>query len=183
MKGLWITQSNPSRGFKTWTYGNSSAGRKHSCEKSSAHWILRSECCFMAQDTATYKLYVLLTLTGGWQEAMAMYMAKGATLPEMRNTPVNSATPQGSTTPPCRDMASPRQYLLVSHLTRPCSWPECLSENTRSVILCTVDHPPRMPASPTFMTVVWMIWPIQRFMSFLTAIRSTQSIWLSSTEA
>lgn len=34
MKGLWITQSNPSRGFKTWTYGNSSAGRQllYCCE-------------------------------------------------------------------------------------------------------------------------------------------------------
>ena len=30
----------------------------------------------MAQDTATYKLYVHLTLTGGSQEAMAMSMAK-----------------------------------------------------------------------------------------------------------
>lgn len=30
----------------------------------------------MAQDTATSKLYVLLTLTGGSQEAMVMSMAK-----------------------------------------------------------------------------------------------------------
>lgn len=168
----------------------------------------------MAQDTATYKLYVHLTLTGGWQEAMAMSMAKvdpsalgcnimkqfaslclcwferfshtslfqGATLPGMPNTPVNSVTQRASTTLPCRDMDSPHQYLLASHHIRPCSWPECLLENTQSVILCTADHPPRMPASPTFMTVVWTIWRIQRFMSFLTAIRFTQSIWSSSTD-
>ncbi|KAM6961742.1 protein mono-ADP-ribosyltransferase PARP11-like isoform 2-T2 [Tautogolabrus adspersus] len=94
--------------------------RKPSCEKSSARWTLRSGCCFTAQDTATYKLYVLLTLTGGSQEAMAMSMAKGATLLGMLNIRVNSVTPQGSTAPPCRDTDSPRQYLLASRLTRQC---------------------------------------------------------------
>lgn len=108
---------------------------------------------------------------------------QGATSPGTPNTPVSSVTPQGSTTPPCRDTDSPRQYLLVSRPTKPCSWPECLLENTRSVIPCTADRPPRMPASPTFMTVAWTIWPIQRFMSFSTAIRFTQSIWLSFTDA
>ncbi|XP_036976850.1 uncharacterized protein LOC119032134 isoform X2 [Acanthopagrus latus] len=150
--------------------------RKHSCEKSSAHWILRRECCFMAQDTATYKLYVHLTLTGGSQEAMAMSMAKGATSPGMPSTRVSSVTPQGSTTPPCRDTDSPRRYLPASRPTRPCSWPECSLENTQSAIRCTADRLRRTPASLTFTTAVWTIWPIQRFMSFLTAIRFTQSI-------
>ncbi|XP_030575574.1 protein mono-ADP-ribosyltransferase PARP11-like isoform X2 [Archocentrus centrarchus] len=150
--------------------------RKHSYEKSSEHWILRSECCSMAQDTATYKLYVHLTLTGGSQEAMVMSMAKGATLPVMPNTPVNSVTPQGNTTPPYRDMDSHHQYLPVSRPIRPCSWPECLLESTQSVIQCIVDRPLKMPVLPTSMTVVWMIWPIQRSMSFLTAIRFIQSI-------
>nr|XP_004548335.2 uncharacterized protein LOC101482593 isoform X3 [Maylandia zebra] len=150
--------------------------RKHSCEKSSEHWILRNECCFMARDTAIYKLYVHLTLTGGSQEAMAMSMAKGATLPAMPNIPVNSVTPQGNTTRPYRDMDSHHRYLRVSRLIRPCSWPECLLENTQLVIQCTADHPLRMPVSLTSMTVVWMIWPIQRSMSFLTVIRFIQSI-------
>lgn len=108
---------------------------------------------------------------------------QGATLPGTPNTPVSSVTPQGSTTPPCRDTDSHHLYLLASRPTKPCSWPECLLGSTQSVILCTADHPLRMPASPTFMTVVWTIWPIQRFMSFLTAIRFTQSIWSSFTDA
>lgn len=165
----------------------------------------------MARDTAIYKLFVHLTLTGGSQEAMAMSMAKvdllccimkdfatlllssfnivllsflqGATLPAMPNIPVNSVTPQGNTTRPYRDMDSHHRYLRVSLLIRPCSWPECLLENTQLVIQCTADHPLRMPVSPTSMTVVWMIWPIQRSMSFLTVIRFIQSIWLSSTDA
>lgn len=49
MKELWIIQSNPSRGFRTWTYGNSSAGRQllyccectAQCPKSSfGNWIM-----------------------------------------------------------------------------------------------------------------------------------------------
>ncbi|KAM4523895.1 protein mono-ADP-ribosyltransferase PARP11-like isoform 4-T4 [Fundulus diaphanus] len=121
--------------------------RKHSCEKSSALWILKSECCFM-----------------------------GATSPGTPNIPVNSATPRGNTTPPCRGTDSLRLYLPMSRPIRPCSWPECLSESTRSVIPCTAGRPPRTPASPTFMTAVWTIWPTQRFTSFSTAIRSTRSI-------
>ncbi|XP_036005027.1 protein mono-ADP-ribosyltransferase PARP11 isoform X5 [Fundulus heteroclitus] len=121
--------------------------RKHSCEKSSALWILKSECCFM-----------------------------GATSPGTPNTPVNSATPPGNTTPPCRGTDSLCPYLPTSRPIRPCSWPECLSESTRSATPCTAGRPPRTPASPTFMTAVWTIWPTQRSTSFSTAIRSTRSI-------
>lgn len=108
---------------------------------------------------------------------------QGATSPGMPNTPASSATPRGSTTPRCRDTDSPRRYSPVSPPTKPCSWPECLLESTQSVIPCTADRPPRTPASLTFMTAAWTTWPIQRFTSFLTAIRFTPSTWLSFTKA
>lgn len=112
----------------------------------------------------------------------SLCFSQGATLPAMPSTPVSFATPQGNTTQPYRDTDSRRLYLPASRILRPCSWPECSSESTRWAIPCTADLPPRMPASLTFMTVVWTTWPIQRSMSFLTAIRFIRSIWLNSTE-